>query len=200
MIGGIEETSASSKPGPRLDPTRLRGACSNGRPYRDPEILLAGVGQKTLPARVDGFELREVLHQKPELGAVSAHQGQAVDQSVEAAELAEFVEKERDAVCWPTRDRGHRIECQADKAAGQTPRTRAAGLAGSRDRPSSAGASDPAARSGYGKGQHTGADRRAKRCGAGRSRAPNRGPVPRQCHGAETMSRRRCAADAPNLS
>src|SRR6266536_3640931 len=27
MIGGIEETSASSKPDPRLDPTRLRGAC-----------------------------------------------------------------------------------------------------------------------------------------------------------------------------
>ena len=26
MIGGIEETSASSKPDPRLDPTRLRGA------------------------------------------------------------------------------------------------------------------------------------------------------------------------------
>jgi hypothetical protein len=25
MIGGIEETSASSKPGPRLDPTQLRG-------------------------------------------------------------------------------------------------------------------------------------------------------------------------------
>src|SRR5438876_3394884 len=27
MLGGIEETSASSKPDPRLDPTRLRGAC-----------------------------------------------------------------------------------------------------------------------------------------------------------------------------
>src|SRR6266516_4733582 len=27
MIGRIEETSASSKPDPRLDPTRLRGAC-----------------------------------------------------------------------------------------------------------------------------------------------------------------------------
>src|SRR5260370_7042021 len=35
MIGGIEETTASSKPDPRLDPTRLRGAPSNGRPYRD---------------------------------------------------------------------------------------------------------------------------------------------------------------------
>ena len=35
MIGGIEETSASSKPDPRLDPTRLRGALSNERPYRD---------------------------------------------------------------------------------------------------------------------------------------------------------------------
>src|SRR5947199_9006385 len=34
MIGGIEETSASSKPDPRLDPTRLRGALSNERPYR----------------------------------------------------------------------------------------------------------------------------------------------------------------------
>src|SRR5215510_9905199 len=32
MIGGIEETSASSKPDPRLDPTRLRGALSNERP------------------------------------------------------------------------------------------------------------------------------------------------------------------------
>ena len=35
MIGGIEETSASSKPDPRLDPTRLRGAERNLRPYRD---------------------------------------------------------------------------------------------------------------------------------------------------------------------
>jgi hypothetical protein len=35
MIGGIEETSASSRPDPRLDPTRLRGALSNERPYRD---------------------------------------------------------------------------------------------------------------------------------------------------------------------
>ena len=35
MIGGIEETSASSKPDPRLDPTRLRGALSNERPYRE---------------------------------------------------------------------------------------------------------------------------------------------------------------------
>src|SRR6266516_5240482 len=35
MIGGIEETSASSKPDPRLDPTRLRGALSNERPARD---------------------------------------------------------------------------------------------------------------------------------------------------------------------
>src|SRR5262245_48470761 len=32
MIGGIEETSASSKPDPRLDPTRLRGALSNECP------------------------------------------------------------------------------------------------------------------------------------------------------------------------
>src|SRR6266516_3387128 len=31
MIGGIEETSASSKPDPRLDPTRLRGACDETR-------------------------------------------------------------------------------------------------------------------------------------------------------------------------
>src|SRR5262249_24870333 len=36
MIGGIEETSASSKPDPRLDPTRQRGARGNSRPYRDP--------------------------------------------------------------------------------------------------------------------------------------------------------------------
>ena len=35
MIGRVEETSASSKPGPRLDSTRLRGALSNERPYRD---------------------------------------------------------------------------------------------------------------------------------------------------------------------
>jgi hypothetical protein len=34
MIGRVEETSASSKPGPRLDSTRLRGALSNERPYR----------------------------------------------------------------------------------------------------------------------------------------------------------------------
>src|SRR5438093_4816220 len=35
MIGGIEETSASSKPDPRLDPTRLRGTRGNSRSYRD---------------------------------------------------------------------------------------------------------------------------------------------------------------------
>ena len=32
MTGGIEETSASSKPDPRLDPTRLRGACDETKP------------------------------------------------------------------------------------------------------------------------------------------------------------------------
>src|SRR4029077_10050777 len=32
MIGRVEETSASSKPGPRLDSTRLRGARGNSRP------------------------------------------------------------------------------------------------------------------------------------------------------------------------
>src|SRR5271163_664185 len=63
-----------------------------------PKILLAGVGQKTLPARIDGFELREVLDAEPELGAVAAHQGQAVDETVETAELAEFVEKEGDPI------------------------------------------------------------------------------------------------------
>src|SRR6266540_2190890 len=41
MIGGIEETSASSKPDPRLDPTRLRGALSNERPYRDLRNVVA---------------------------------------------------------------------------------------------------------------------------------------------------------------
>jgi hypothetical protein len=35
MIGRVEETSASSKPGPRLDSTRQRGARGNSRPYRD---------------------------------------------------------------------------------------------------------------------------------------------------------------------
>src|SRR6266516_1986448 len=40
MIGRIEETSASSKPDPRLDPTRLRGALSNERPYREGCYLL----------------------------------------------------------------------------------------------------------------------------------------------------------------
>jgi hypothetical protein len=34
MIGGIEETSASSKPDPRLDPTRRRGRSCNERSYR----------------------------------------------------------------------------------------------------------------------------------------------------------------------
>src|SRR5258707_1826003 len=41
MKGGIEETSASSKPDPRLDPTRLRGALSNERPYRDLRNVVA---------------------------------------------------------------------------------------------------------------------------------------------------------------
>src|SRR5438094_7695353 len=40
MIGGIEETSASSKPDPRLDPTRLR----NSRPYRDRREFMTLVG------------------------------------------------------------------------------------------------------------------------------------------------------------
>jgi hypothetical protein len=34
MIGRVEETSASSKPGPRLDSTRLRGVRGNSHPYR----------------------------------------------------------------------------------------------------------------------------------------------------------------------
>src|SRR5262249_49776647 len=51
MIGGIEETSASSKPAPRLDPTRLRGALSNERPYRD----LRNVGAKYPFERAHGF-------------------------------------------------------------------------------------------------------------------------------------------------
>lgn len=63
-----------------------------------PKILLAGVGEKTLPARIDGFELRQVLHEKPELDAVAAHQGQTVDESVEAAQLAEFVEEKGNPV------------------------------------------------------------------------------------------------------
>src|SRR6266567_6824532 len=44
MIGGIEETSASSKPDPRLDPTRLRGARGNSRPYRDRREFIALLG------------------------------------------------------------------------------------------------------------------------------------------------------------
>src|SRR5947208_12687696 len=44
MIGGIEETSASSKPDPRLDPTRLRGARGNSRPYRDRREFITPVG------------------------------------------------------------------------------------------------------------------------------------------------------------
>jgi hypothetical protein len=35
MIGSVGETSASSKPGPRLDSTRLRGVRGNSHPYRD---------------------------------------------------------------------------------------------------------------------------------------------------------------------
>src|SRR5438093_13503032 len=44
MIGGIEETSASSKPDPRLDPTRLRGARGNSRPYRDRREFITLLG------------------------------------------------------------------------------------------------------------------------------------------------------------
>ena len=40
MIGRVEETSASSKPGPRLDLTRLRGARMNSRPYRESLLSL----------------------------------------------------------------------------------------------------------------------------------------------------------------
>src|SRR5262252_5956692 len=36
MIGGSRRRRHHSKPGPRLDPTRLRGVSSNGHPYRDP--------------------------------------------------------------------------------------------------------------------------------------------------------------------
>jgi hypothetical protein len=38
----------------------------------DPEILLRGVSEKTLPSRIGGLELRQVLDEKPELGAVAA--------------------------------------------------------------------------------------------------------------------------------
>src|SRR5215472_574969 len=38
MIGGSRRRRHHSKPGPRLDPTRLRGAPSNGRLYRNREI------------------------------------------------------------------------------------------------------------------------------------------------------------------
>jgi hypothetical protein len=47
MIGGIEETSASSKPGPRLDPTQLRGARGNSRPYRERHMLAPGSSSLT---------------------------------------------------------------------------------------------------------------------------------------------------------
>jgi hypothetical protein len=69
MIGGIEETSASSKPDPRLDPTRLRGALSNERPYRDLRNVVANI---PLKGRIDfcgsghqrrfAFELRRRGH------------------------------------------------------------------------------------------------------------------------------------------
>src|ERR1700730_4473849 len=44
MIGRVEETSASSKPGPRLDSTRLRGARGNSRPYRNRRECITLVG------------------------------------------------------------------------------------------------------------------------------------------------------------
>src|SRR5258707_8397359 len=55
MIGGIEETSASSKPDPRLDPTRLRGALSNERPYRDLRNVVANYPLER-PRRFPGFQ------------------------------------------------------------------------------------------------------------------------------------------------
>src|SRR6266700_4130225 len=48
MIGGIEETSASSKPDPRLDPTRPRGARANSRPYRNRRQFITLLGGATI--------------------------------------------------------------------------------------------------------------------------------------------------------
>jgi hypothetical protein len=39
-----------------------------------------------LPSRIDGFELRQVLHKASELGAVAAQQRDVVDQGIDAAE------------------------------------------------------------------------------------------------------------------
>src|SRR6516164_1008004 len=49
MIGGSRRRRHHSKPGPRLDPTRLRGAPSNGRPYRNRAM------QARLKAKIAGF-------------------------------------------------------------------------------------------------------------------------------------------------
>ncbi len=81
------------------------------------EELLRGVGEEALPARIDGFELGEVLDEHPELGAVAAEQGDAVGQAIHAAELAELIEEEGDPVFGPGGHRGDGVEREADEAA-----------------------------------------------------------------------------------
>src|SRR4029077_8910227 len=56
MIGRVEETSASSKPGPRLDSTRLRGARDETRvptatPSQRPSAIFAALHMSPKPTR-----------------------------------------------------------------------------------------------------------------------------------------------------
>ena len=79
------------------------------------EELPRGVGHETLPARIDRPELREVLHEQPELRAVAAQQGDAVGQAVHPPELTELIEEECDPVLRLPGCGGNGIEGQADE-------------------------------------------------------------------------------------
>ena len=76
------------------------------------EELLGGIGEEALPAGIDGFELGEVLHEEPELGAVAAEHGDVVGKADHAAELAKLVQEEGDAVGRLPLDCRHGVERQ----------------------------------------------------------------------------------------
>jgi hypothetical protein len=65
MIGGSRRRRHHAKPGPRLDPTQLRGAAGNSRPYRECRHgeTIATLGQPASEKR-QGTKSREVGHRR----------------------------------------------------------------------------------------------------------------------------------------
>jgi hypothetical protein len=117
---GLEAPCAVRRPARRLEADRALAEgiadVSRGVVVGGAEELLTGVGEEALPSRIDGFELRQVLDEQPELGAVAAQQSDVVGQAVDTAELAELIEEEGDASGRLARRGADRIEGEADGA------------------------------------------------------------------------------------